>query len=64
VHKFGEAGDANEKQLHESAIIYLDNNPYLLTIMTKGNDMKKLPDVINQISALIYQNMNVASKNM
>lgn len=57
VHKFGEAGDANEKQLHESAIIYIDNNPYLLTIMTKGNDMKKLPDVINQISALIYQNM-------
>jgi len=64
VHKFGEAGDANEKQLHESAIIYLDNNPYLLTIMTKGSDMKKLPDVINQISALIYQNMNITSKNM
>jgi len=64
IHKFGEAGDLVEKQLHESAVIYLDNNPYLVTIMTKGTDMKKLPEVINQISSLIYQNMNTSSKNM
>jgi len=64
IHKFGEAGDLVEKQLHESAVIYLDNSPYLVTIMTKGNDMKKLPEVISQISSLIYQNMNTSSKNM
>ena len=54
AHKFGESGDANEKQLHESAIIYLNNNPILITIMTKGNDLKKLPEVIKEASNLVY----------
>ncbi|MEC4005047.1 serine hydrolase [Flavobacterium sp. SUN052] len=64
IHKFGEAGDPIEKQLHETAIIYVNDNPYLVTIMTKGNNMDKLPEVISQISTLIYQNMNTNSKNM
>ena len=57
AHKFGEAGDPLEKQLNESAIIYLNDNPYIITIMTKGKDPAKLPEVIKQISTLAYQNM-------
>ena len=64
IHKFGEAGDITEKQLHETAIIYVNDNPYLVTIMTKGKDMKKLPEVINEISNMIYQNMTTNSKSM
>ena len=58
AHKFGESGDAKEKQLHESAIIYLNNNPILITIMTKGKDMSKLPEVIKEASNLVYNQMN------
>jgi beta-lactamase class A len=65
AHKFGESGDANEKQLHESAIIYLNNNPILITIMNKGNDLKKLPEVIKEASNLVYnqiQTIQITSK--
>ncbi len=57
VHKFGEAGNGSEIELHESAIIYLDKRPYLLTVMTKGKDSKKLPQVLSQISDIVYQSM-------
>lgn len=57
AHKFGEAGSMNEPQLSESAIIYLNSNPYIITIMTNGKDAQKLPEVIKQISGMVYQNM-------
>lgn len=56
-HKFGEAGDAVEKQLHETVVVYTQNKAYLLTIMTKGNDFKTLPEVLKQISAAVYRNL-------
>jgi beta-lactamase class A len=52
AHKFGESGNDVVQQLHESAIIYLNNKTYLVTIMTKGKDFNKLSDVISQISHL------------
>lgn len=58
AHKFGESGDAVEKQLHESAIIYLNRKIYLLTVMTKGKDNKKLADIISQISNAVFQKVN------
>ena len=57
AHKFGEAGDAKEVQLHESALVYINNNPYLLTVMTKGKDLTQLPKVISDISEKVYRNM-------
>jgi beta-lactamase class A len=54
AHKFGEAGDPNQKQLHESAIVYLDNGGYLLTVMTKGKDIKKLSELIGELSRVVY----------
>ena len=57
AHKFGESGNMTEKQLHESAIIYLKNKPYLLTIMTKGKDNKVLSQLIAAISKIVYTDM-------
>ena len=65
AHKFGEFGESDKgslKQLHESGIIFFNNNPILITIMTKGTDVKKLPEVINEIAKHIYDRMNVTSK--
>jgi beta-lactamase class A len=61
AHKFGESGDAVEKQLHESAIVYLNGKIYLITIMTKGKDNKKLADIISQISNVVFQKVNSMS---
>ena len=58
AHKFGESGTPTEKQLHESAIIYLDNKPYLLTIMTKGKDNASLSKLISEISAMVYKDQS------
>jgi beta-lactamase class A len=62
AHKFGESGDAHMQQLHESGIVYYGDSPYLLTVMTKGPDIKKLPEVISAISRIAYNNINSSSK--
>jgi beta-lactamase class A len=63
AHKFGESGNQFEKQLHESAVVYLDNGGgYLLTVMTKGKDLKKLSDLIGEISRTVYQDVKNQSK--
>ncbi len=54
AHKFGEAGDQYHHELHESGIVYLNNNPYLLTVMTKGTDWDRLSETISHISKLVY----------
>ncbi len=58
AHKFGESGDPNSKQLHESGIVYLKGNPYMLTIMTKGKDNQKLSQLIAEISQAVYLEMH------
>ncbi len=57
AHKFGESGKINEQHLSESAIIYINNSAYVLTVMTSGKDYKKLPEIIKEISANVYQYM-------
>ncbi len=58
AHKFGESGNQTVKQLHESAIVYLDNQTYLLTVMTKGTENKKLSKLIGEISQIVYNYMH------
>ena len=60
AHKFGETGNSIEAQLHETAIVYLSDEPYLITIMTKGKSVQRLPDVLSDLSKIAYQNMNTA----
>lgn len=57
AHKFGEAGNQIDKQLHESAVVYLGDKGYLLTVMTKGKDMKTLSNLIGEISQTVYNDI-------
>ena len=57
AHKFGEANDGVNEHLNESGIFYIDKNPYLLTVMTKGKDTKLLPSVISDISKKVFEMM-------
>ncbi len=61
IHKFGEYAADENKELHESAIIYINNNAYLITIMTKGHDFSKLSDLMGHLSKMIYDYMNTSA---
>jgi beta-lactamase class A len=59
--KFGERNNStdpkdlfSDKQLHDCGIVYYPEQPYLLCIMTKGNDFDKLALVIKEISRTVY----------
>jgi hypothetical protein len=58
-HKFGESGDGKLFELHEAAIVYNDNDPYLLVVMTKGRDITRLPGILKEISATAYNSVGV-----
>jgi beta-lactamase class A len=55
IHKFGEWGNDKVHQLHEAGFFYYDNSTYLITIMTEGNDVKKLPNAIGSFARTTYQ---------
>lgn len=57
AHKFGESHDGRDWQLHETALIYKGNDPYLLTVMTKGPRMETLPGVLAGISRIVFEQM-------
>lgn len=57
AHKFGETGNDSEKQLHESAIVYLQGAPYLLTVMTRGKDFPSLQRFMAETSQAVYDEM-------
>jgi beta-lactamase class A len=50
------------KQAHEFGIIYYPNRPYIIGIVTKGNDFKKLEKVIRDISRLVYDEVDRQSR--
>jgi len=60
AHKFGERqyNATNEKQLHDCGIIYSPQKPFLLCIMTRGNDFNSLSSTIRQITATVFQSVN------
>jgi beta-lactamase class A len=61
AHKFGESSKPGRQEMHETAIVYLENKPYLLTIMTRGTNSVMLSEVLSQISKLAYDQMLAAS---
>lgn len=63
AHKFGERAfaDTDIKQLHDCGIVYFNQTPYLLCVMTKGKNFKTLETVIARISSLVYN--KVSSSN-
>jgi beta-lactamase class A len=54
-HKFGESGSDTEPHFSESGIVFVENKPYLLTIMLKGRDVNSLPGISADISSLVYR---------
>lgn len=56
ANKFGFRNLKDGFQLHESAIVYLNSNPYLLTVMTEGKSNDDLYMILKHISQLVYTN--------
>ena len=54
AHKFGEAGNGEVHELHESGIIISGNKRYQITIMTKGAELSKQAEIIKNLSKLVY----------
>jgi beta-lactamase class A len=56
AHKFGERQyvSTGQKQLHDCGIIYLPENPYLICIMTRGQNFNELIGTIRDISSQVY----------
>ncbi len=63
AHKFGEWGDnrVNVHEMHEAGVVYLQNKPYLLTVVTKGSNSKDLAAIISKVSKLVYDDMSAVS---
>lgn len=59
--KFGEIvpeGENEEIQLHEFGIVYHPKNPYILGIMTQGDNFAKQAEIIRDISRMIYSEVD------
>ncbi len=42
-------------QLHETGIVYTSGKPFILSVMTKGNDIEKQRKVLQDFASLCYQ---------
>jgi beta-lactamase class A len=63
AHKFGEWGDGGvNHELHESGIIYIDGDAYILTVMTSGKSIPELVKTIQEISYLFDQELDDPNK--
>lgn len=60
AHKFGERlfEEANKRQLHDCGVIYAPKTPYLLCVMTKGENLDNLSEVVRTISAITYRTIS------
>jgi beta-lactamase class A len=58
AHKFGERFTENSKQLHDCGIVYFPDNPYLLCVMTRGQDFESLAEIVRSISRSVYEEVN------
>lgn len=66
AHKFGERkfADTEEVQLHDCGIVYLPEKPYLLCIMTRGNDINELSRFISDTSKKVYEYVNLNKEEL
>lgn len=55
AHKFGERNNNGLLQLHDCGIIYKDDNPYLLCVMTRGNNFDRLKNIIKEVSKKVWE---------
>jgi beta-lactamase class A len=67
AHKFGERGNlpgSSDYQLHDCGIIYYPNHPYLLCVMSRGNDIQHLENSIAQVSRFVYDEIDNQYKGL
>jgi len=60
--KFGEffpEGNPYEIQLHEFGIVYHPKGPYILGVLTRGNNWKAQAEIIKSVSEIVYNSVNV-----
>jgi len=63
AHKFGEAGKAGEfRQLHDCGIIYYPERPYLLCVMTRGENIGDMASAIKDIANFVYTKVDAQLK--
>jgi len=55
AHKFGERIFNNIEQLHEVGIFYDDGQPYLLGVMTSGDNLDNLSNALSEVSNAVYE---------
>lgn len=55
AHKFGERSTGKFVQLHDCGIIYNNEKPYLLCVMTRGKNLEKLKWVIKAVSEIVWE---------
>lgn len=67
ANKFGERTNSKEAsgtQLHDCGIIYYPERPYLLCIMTRGDNFKNQEKVIEELSRFVYKEVDkIKEKN-
>lgn len=54
-HKFGERKFNEVEQLHDCGVVYLKKTPYVLCVMSRGQDSQNLSRYIGKISSLVYE---------
>ncbi len=59
AQKYGERETDTFKELHDCGIVYYPQHPYILCVMTKGNDYNTLAGVIKEISQLTYEQVSI-----
>ncbi len=66
--KFGEVRDLGSSraslQFHDFGIIYYPGRPYMLSIMTKGNDYGKLMNTIKDLSQLVFKEFDARNQRL
>lgn len=64
AHKFGERKARDDmQQFHDCGIVYYPNHPYLLCVMTRGNNASSLIEGIKSVSDFVYKKIDAQYKN-
>lgn len=58
AHKFGERFSEAGQQFHEAGVVYVNENPYVIVVMTEGRDKRILPEVVALLSRTVYSSLN------
>ena len=63
ARKFGERSfTLDTHQIHDCGVVYYPNKPYLLCVMTRGSNVETLKQVVQEVSAKTYQELDVRYK--